>query len=142
MLDLKDHFLVNNSEIAAKVFDGEVILINLSTSGYYSMDNVGGFIWEMIGKHYRFGEIIESVVALYQVPNQKSGQDIEYFIMTLTMHGIISVTKSQVPGSLYQKAVVSKKLHYKVPKLNIHSEFVKLLALDPPLPRLRHKPSK
>ena len=41
MSGLPERFRVNTEEVAAKVIDGEAIIINLTTGVYYSMDGVG-----------------------------------------------------------------------------------------------------
>jgi hypothetical protein len=60
MLTLHDHLRPHTEEVAAKGIDGEAILINLSNGIYYSLDNVGGLIWELIDREGRgdptFGE--------------------------------------------------------------------------------------
>ena len=45
MLSLQSCLRPNEEEVAAKVMDGEAILINLSSGIYYSMDKVGGVLW-------------------------------------------------------------------------------------------------
>ena len=44
MLMLKHRMQPNKEEVAAKVMDGEAILINLSNGIYYSMDKVGAVV--------------------------------------------------------------------------------------------------
>ena len=43
--DTDTHLVPNVAEVAAKVMDGEAILINLANGMYYSMDGAGGFLW-------------------------------------------------------------------------------------------------
>ena len=45
MPGLQSRLKPNEEEVAAKVLDGEAILINLSNGAYYSTDKRGAFIW-------------------------------------------------------------------------------------------------
>ena len=64
MLKLDDHLRPNGEEVAAKVMDGEAILINLSNGMYYSMDKVGGFIWELIEGGYSIQQVVVAITVM------------------------------------------------------------------------------
>ena len=63
MFTLQNRLRPNEAEVAAKVLDGEAIIINLSNGIYYSMDKVGGLIWEMIERGRSLQEIVESIAS-------------------------------------------------------------------------------
>ena len=65
MLSLKDRLQPQGNQVAAKVMDGEAIIINLANGIYYSMDKVGGLIWEMIEAKHSLDEMITTIVVRY-----------------------------------------------------------------------------
>lgn len=67
MVTSQNRLSPNEKEVAAKVIDGEAILINLSNGIYYSLDGVGAFVWERIEKGYSMEEIIAAVSTCYNV---------------------------------------------------------------------------
>ena len=67
MVTLDDRLRRNEDEIAAKVMDGEAIIINLVSGVYYSMDKVGGAIWAMIEDGRSLGEMVTTLTEQYEV---------------------------------------------------------------------------
>ena len=45
---MKNRYRVNDAEIIHETIDGEVILLNLTNGNYFSLDNIGVLIWDMI----------------------------------------------------------------------------------------------
>src|SRR3970040_1383693 len=43
-----DRYRVHDEEVAAKVIDGEAIIINLTTGVYYSLDPTGSEVWSLL----------------------------------------------------------------------------------------------
>ncbi len=140
MISLNSRFAINTAEVAAKVLDGEAILINLSTGTYYGIDKAGCRIWEMIEKGYNQREIIETVVALYDVPAERAKADIESLISELIKENLIMVADNSPSVAKYQMSLSEQKLPYDQPKLNIYRDMADLLALDPPMPKLDNAP--
>lgn len=140
MISLTSRFAINTSEVAAKVLDGEAILINLSTGTYYSIDKAGCKIWEMIEKGCNQKEITEAITALYDVPTEKAKTDVASLISELITENLIVVTGQSPSVANYQLPPSEQKLPYDQPKLNIYRDMTDLLALDPPMPKLDNAP--
>ena len=51
----------NTEDVAAKMVDGEAILINVTNGMYYSTDQVGGFVWSMIEDQQGLEDIVAAV---------------------------------------------------------------------------------
>ena len=77
MLSLQSRLRPNEAEVAAKVLDGEAIIINLSNGMYYSMDRVGGLIWEMIEGQSSLEETVAEIIARYDVSPQQAQADVQ-----------------------------------------------------------------
>ena len=75
MLPLHQFIVPNKSEITSKVMDGEAIMINLATGIYYSMDKVGGTIWEGVEREQRLDQILQAVVVVARTADQREGTD-------------------------------------------------------------------
>jgi len=75
MLTQDSRFHPNDMECASKVIDGEAVIINLSNGTYYSLDQVGALIWELIGDGWTLAEIGGAVAARYDVtPERAAGR--------------------------------------------------------------------
>ena len=136
MLNQDTRFCPNQKEVAAKVMDGEAILINLSNGIYYSMEKVGGVIWEMIEGNHSLGTIIELISTRYDVPAEQVRADVERLVGELVEENLVKAANGEASHDESPSWDSEEKLVYESPKLNIYRDMDNLLALDPPMPGL------
>ena len=143
MLDAHTRLCPNVEEVAAKIMDGEAVLINLSDGMYYSMDLAGGLAWELIERHASIADIADALSARFAVERQQAEADIRHLAGELlaarlvqTTCGEASATLSPLPDPPNERAV------YQTPCLNAYHDMAELLALDPPHPGLSDTLSK
>lgn len=133
-----DSFLqANDREVAAKVVDGEAILINLSNGLYYSMDKVGGVAWSMLTGGASITRIAESVAGHYSLPVGQAQSDVRELVRELLAEGLIVVTDGGGHNPPAPNTVdLDSADPYEPPKLVRYDDMVDMFALDPPLPEL------
>jgi len=129
----------NEEECAAKVIDGEAVIINLSNGTYYSMEKVGGLIWSLVAEGRPFQEIVDSVVARYEVTDRRAFEDTRRLLDELIAENLVSpavgdAAPPDVAGS------PGARQPYEEPRLNSYRDMADLLALDPPMPGLKEVP--
>lgn len=124
----------NDAECAAKVIDGEAVIINLLNGTYYSLDKAGGTIWELVAEGHSVDEVVTGVAARYAVDEQRARADVERLVNELVSERIIVVASGAVPP--HAAAQPSSKVAYDEPSLTTYRDMADLLALDPPMPRL------
>jgi coenzyme PQQ synthesis protein D (PqqD) len=143
MFTLKQQVQPNKEEVAAKVMDGEAILINLSNGIYYSMDKVGAVVWELVERNFSPEEMVASIVSRYEVETEKAQADVERLLKELVDEKLILAADGVVAGGdREQPGQVDTKESYEPPQLNIYRDMGDLLALDPPTPGLEATPWK
>lgn len=136
MISLNNHLCPNKEEITAKIIDGEAIIINISTGVYYSMDNVGAALWNMIEKEYTLQECITEIVNQYDVTNETAKTDAERLASDLLKENLVATLDNENHHGAKPELVQNPKSPYESPKLNIYRDMEELLALDPPTPGL------
>jgi hypothetical protein len=129
-------------EVAAKVIDGEAIIINLANGIYYSMDKVGGLIWDLLQVGYNLEEIIVAVTERYDVSRERVQADVEALVDELLRENLVTLSEDGAPSAEKRQVEPQEKLSYETPKLNIYRDMGDLLALDPPTPGLGDTPWK
>jgi hypothetical protein len=135
MLDSHVRLYPNREEVAAKVLDGEAILINLANGMYYSLDLAGGFAWQLIEAECTVGEIAEAVCLQYDVDATTAGADVRRLAGDLLAAGLIR-TSTESSGPRERPAASGERLPYEELRLNAYHDMAELLALDPPHPGL------
>ena len=133
---LRQYLKPNSGDVAAKIVDGEAILINLSNGMYYSMDSVGAFVWSLIEAGHTQDSIAEVVADQYEIARETAIQDIATLIGELTTENlVVSVTGEATAGS-HEIDEASATGAYTAPRVTKFDDMAELFAFDPPLARV------
>jgi hypothetical protein len=133
---MSDQYLAANSEqVAAKIMDGEAILINLVTGMYYSMSDTGAFIWSLVEQGASMGAIAERMTAQFEVQLSRAQADLVELVRVLESEGLVCVS-TQGSATTKLAEVVESRTPYVTPKLEKFTDMAEMFALDPPLPRI------
>jgi Coenzyme PQQ synthesis protein D (PqqD) len=127
----------NEQQVAAKVMDGEAILINLSTGAYYSIGSSGGFIWSLIERRLSIRDISRAVAQHYEVALSQAETDVLRLSAELRAEGLVSVAANDVVAGI-APAAAGTRLPYESPALEKYTDMAEMFALDPPLPGLSY----
>lgn len=138
MLTLDSRLRSNDAECAAKVIDGEAVIINLQNGTYYSLDKAGATVWEQITDGRSVAEVVEAVTARYEVGRERAQRDVERLVHELVTERLLLPANGHVPASatIPADAAPATQLPYEEPTLTTYRDMADLLALDPPMPRL------
>ena len=140
MIQREDTFHVNSKEVAAKVIDGEAIIINLGTGTYYSTDNVGALAWELAEGGHAFGAMVTAFEHRFSVsPETNVEVDLQSFFERLVDEHLIEVSAAG-PAAVSMPAMPRSATAYVAPALNAYRDMDDMLALDPPVPGLEPIP--
>ncbi len=136
MLNVQDRLHPNEQQVAAKVMDGEAVLINLANGFYYSMGGAGGFIWPLIGQRHALGEIARVVCDRFDVSNEQALADVQQLASQLLEEDLVSVCDADTQPVEGVRLEKGEKLPYEQPQLTKYDDMADMFALDPPLPGL------
>ncbi|MEK8023111.1 MAG: PqqD family protein [Candidatus Hydrogenedentota bacterium] len=79
-----------NPELAWRVIDGEVVILRIKTTTYYSLDPVGSFIWRsMEQKPLPRSELIDLIVAEYDVSRETAAADLDELFADLVREELL-----------------------------------------------------
>jgi hypothetical protein len=140
MLSPSHVIAANEQQVAAKVMDGEAILINLSTGAYYSIGSTGGFIWSLVERRLSIDTIVRAVAENYDVARTQAEADVLRLSEELRIEGLITVSTSGAPTGVAPQAA-GARLPYQAPALEKYTDMAEMFALDPPLPGLSYAPT-
>lgn len=133
-IEPQERFQPNGADIAAKIVDGEAIILNIASGLYFSMGEVGAFVWERIEAGCSSGELRDAVVARYDVEAARAGEDVATLLQALLEEGL--VLRTEAHGTPTTHSPADDRLPYVRPELHRYDDMVELLALDPPMPGL------
>jgi hypothetical protein len=134
MAELRGTFAANREEVAAKVIDGELIVIRLSDGTYYSMDNVGARVWELIEARRDLSSMARTIAGWYGAPIDRVEAEIAGLVEELVGERlVVAADGGPDPGPTASPAPADLP-DYETPRLNVYRDMGNLLALDPPTP--------
>jgi hypothetical protein len=134
MLSLDVRIDPNKSDVAAKVMDGEAILINLASGTYYSMDEAGGEVWTLIEQGLSLDRIATALAALYEVSMEQARADVLRLGAELIQEGLVIVSGAPPASAAAAVSNGGPRRPYRPLSLNAYRDMAELLALDPPAP--------
>jgi hypothetical protein len=79
-------------DLLASDLAGEMVLLNLADGVYYGLDAVGAQIWRSIGQPRAVHDLVDDVVAHYEVDRARCEQDVLVFLTDLAAHGLVAVS--------------------------------------------------
>ena len=136
LLDLDTRIRPNKEDVAAKVLDGEAIMINLANGTYYSLDGVGGLVWELIEREHTLGHIVDVITQQFQISPETAGADVQRLVEELLDEGVVMRVTEKVSRVATPPVTEpeTRDLSYRPPELSVYRDMVDLLALEPPTP--------
>lgn len=129
-------FQVNNPNVIHEVIDGEVVIVNLNTGNYYSLEKLGAFIWSFIDTAAALSQITDAVADRYEGNRKDIENAINQLVNQLVEEDLIVLDKSQKPnGGITSSGTAvrapTEKLRFEEPVLNKYTDMEALLLLDP-----------
>jgi hypothetical protein len=146
MLNPETRLRPNDAEVAAKVVDGEAIMINLSNGIYYSLGHTGGLMWELLVGGRSLAQTSRTVAERYDVSTERAEADVERLAAELLRENLVTVAPGDGPSGELPPASAGGRAAYEAPKLEIFRDLGHLIALDPPMPGMKdvawHEPGQ
>ena len=138
MPESENRLRANDAECAAKVLDGEAVIINLLNGTYYSLDKAGAVVWELAADGGTIAEIVGGLTSRYDVDATRAQSDVERLISELVAERLLVPRDgaSRTATSAESSNGAVGRLPYDAPLLTTYRDMADLLALDPPMPRL------
>ena len=62
-----DSIAVASGELVSANLDGEVVILGFSTGSYFSLDQVGAFVWDLIQKPQKVSAIRDAILEEYEI---------------------------------------------------------------------------
>jgi coenzyme PQQ synthesis protein D (PqqD) len=75
----------------------ETIILKLDSGTYFGLDEVGSRAWELIQSRGCLAEVLEALVAEYEVTAEDLWRDLESLVGRLLDHGLVEVQVLEAP---------------------------------------------
>ena len=82
-------FRVNTPTVTHETIDGEAVIINLDSGNYYSLVDVGSFIWGLVEKGASASEVQNLVLQTYQGNATDVDRGVQELLVQLQQENLI-----------------------------------------------------
>jgi len=93
-VNLKDTIVALPSSHLSTNVGGEFVILSLVDEVYYGLDAVGARTWELIQEPRTLGELVDMIVAEYDVVRDECRKDIEALMAELSDRSLVQVIRA------------------------------------------------
>ena len=76
---------------------GEAVVLNSADGTYYGLSEVAADVWKLVQEPRAMREIVDGVVATYDVDRETCRQDIEEMVRDLLTKGLVRIEDGKTP---------------------------------------------
>lgn len=85
-----DTMLVATDGPVATRVPGETVILDADSGRYFGLDGVGARVWELLSTPTRFADLVEAVIAEYDVERSRCESDLRALIADLSASGLVT----------------------------------------------------
>lgn len=132
------YFRINKPKVILESFDDEMVIVNLESGSYYSLNTVGAEIWDLLEKGATVEETVVFMSGLYNGNQDAIEVAVRNLIDELLQEELFvhdttgetsSVSKTFSPEAA--SATKTAKRNFDTPELQKYTDMQELLLLDP-----------
>ena len=124
----------SSEQIVSKLVDGEVIVIDLTTGIYYSLEGTAAKIWRELCAGVESDNLFADAIQVYPENAHVSEQVCE-FVAVLVSDGLLREAEAATPTDSLDE--LAWPAVYDAPERTSFDDVAEMVALDPPLPELQ-----
>lgn len=84
-------YCINSDRVVWRSIEGEIVVLNLDTGYYYSLNPVGSLIWQLLSDNKDTSKIIEKISQDYNIALARAKKDLNELISDLKKEKLILV---------------------------------------------------
>ena len=83
-------YFINNDKVAWRIIDGEAVIMNLNKGNYYSLNNSGAMIWNMLSENKDRSNIVEEILKEFKVSKSRAEKDLDTLLKDLLKEDLVT----------------------------------------------------
>jgi len=82
-------YTIDSKRIAWDEIDGEMLIINVETGYYFSLDGVGSLIWSMLAEGVDERDMVARIMSEYEVDESRARDDLYELVDALAAEELV-----------------------------------------------------
>jgi hypothetical protein len=131
-MEANDRYHVNKPDVILENFDDEIVIVNLASGNYYSVDAIGAEIWTMLHNGATAAEIAVQLSREYEAAASIIEQAVTEFIREALSEKLI-VSDANAGARIYPLNTPAPNVRkpFASPALHKYTDMQELLLVDP-----------
>jgi hypothetical protein len=75
--------------VASQTLDGEGVLLHLASGTYFTLNETGTFVWDLLARERTPAELLEALVDAFEVDRETARLDLDELLEDLAARGLI-----------------------------------------------------
>lgn len=88
-----------STDVVFQQLDDEIVLLNLSNENYYSLDDVGARMWQLLAEHGEVGPVVERLTEEFDADETTLRRDLLELIAKLQEAGLLTVEAQAIESA-------------------------------------------
>jgi hypothetical protein len=95
---LPDNTFVLSEQVNWRDIKGETVVLNIESGVFYTLNEVGRSIWEMVANGHTFEAITLQLAEKFEIPLDISRKDTQTFLHRLVDEGVLRIAEKNIPN--------------------------------------------
>lgn len=126
-----ERFRIKRPEVIHEILDDELVIVNLKTGAYFSLDRVGAVVWQALERQATIAEVIGDVIARFDGERQLIESEIAGLLEELQRQELIAPYPGPPAAAAVPAAAADGRAPFVAPVLQKYTDMQELLLLDP-----------
>ena len=119
------NYAINESDVVSEEISNEIVVINLETGFYYSLNQAASVIWNLILKRMAYKQILDYIIKNSAVKEEVAQKDLDELLSELIKERLIvqnngTIEKKDTKDYENSNAIIQKKIKYQKPSIRKH----------------------
>jgi len=125
-------YQLGSPAVVHETIDGEVIMVNLDTGCYYSLDGAGAVVWAQLMQGASLAHTVEAVGRIYTASHGDLETALQRLLADLLAENLLKPRDAGAARAILPKLPAADgQRPFVTPVLNKHTDMQDLLLLDP-----------
>lgn len=97
---MSDKYIARSTQIAARMLGGEMMIMSVVDSTFFTLNEVGTIIWQAADGRTRLSDIVKNAICdQFEIDARTAQQDAEEFVEQLSQHGILLISEHPIDAA-------------------------------------------
>lgn len=124
-------YQVNETDVVNEKIGSEIVVINLETGCYYSLNRTASLLWDLISDRATDREITGLMVRNFNISEEAAVRQFGDFIKYMMDEKLITEIENNRSGHKSSIDEIDSTFDYEKPLVTRHSDMQEMLRLDP-----------